>query len=400
MPFFEQRLIFCQNVTECMNCAKKTKSPTMQGFRLGSIFGLEIRVDLSWFLIFFLILWSLTQNLFPANYPELSEAAYLLMGAVGTLLFFVSLVAHELAHSLVAEAKGIPVEGITLFVFGGISRTRMDAETPGDEFQIAVVGPLVSLILAGLFALIWWFSHVNGWNLVVTGVARYLASINLLLAIFNLLPGFPLDGGRLFRSLVWKITGDKKKATRIASWGGQFFAYVIMALGLVQLLGGNLLGGSWLLLIGWFLANAASMSYQQHLILTGLKGVRAKEVMTRAPETVTSDLSLQTLVDDYFLHRRYQAFPVTDNGRLSGIISLNQVKQTPRSQWVNQTVAKKMTPINDSVTVRPETPMTQVLQKMEDSGMRRVLVTRDDQLQGIITGSDVSSWLRRMRELS
>ncbi len=372
----------------------------MQGFRLGSIFGFEIRVDLSWFLIFFLILWSLTKNLFPANYPELSETTYLLMGAVGTLLFFASLVAHELAHSLVAKAKGIPVEGITLFVFGGISRTRMDAETPGDEFQIAVVGPLVSLILAGLFALIWWFSHRTGWTSVVTGVARYLASINLLLAIFNLLPGFPLDGGRLFRSLVWKITGDLKKATRIASWGGQFFAYVIMTLGLVQLFGGNLLGGWWLVLIGWFLANAASMSYQQHLILTGLKGVRAKEVMTRAPETVPDDLSLQTLVDDYFLHRRYQSFPVTHNGRLIGIISLNQVKEMPRSQWVKQTVANTMTPINDTVTVSPETPMTQVLQKMEDSGLRRVLVTRDDQLQGIITGGDVSSWLRRMRELS
>ena len=371
----------------------------MQGFRLGSIFGFEIRIDLSWFLIFFLILWSLTESLFPANYPELSEIAYLIMGIVGTLLFFTSLVAHELAHSLVAKAKGIPVEGITLFVFGGVSRTRMDAETPGDEFQIAGVGPLLSLILAGLFALIWWLGRGAGWTVAITGVARYLASINLLLAIFNLLPGFPLDGGRLFRSLVWKITGDLKKATRIASWGGQFFAYAIIALGFVQLFNGNFLGGLWFILIGWFLANAAEMSYQQHLIRTGLEGVRAKEVMMPAPETVIADLSLQTLVDDYFLHRRYQAFPVTQNGDLVGIISINQVKETPREKWQKQTVAETMTPINDSVTVRPETPMTQVLEKMEDSGMKRVLVIHDDQLEGIITGGDVSSWLRRMREL-
>ncbi|MGB5632850.1 MAG: site-2 protease family protein [Waterburya sp.] len=371
----------------------------MQGFRLGSIFGLEIRVDLSWFLIFFLVLWSLTASLFPANYPELSETTYLLMGVAGTLLFFASIVAHELAHCLVAKAKGIPVDGITLFVFGGMARTRMDAETPGDEFQIAGVGPLLSLILAGLFALIWWVGRNAGWTVAVTGVTSYLSSINLLLAIFNLLPGFPLDGGRLFRSVIWKATGDLEKATRIASWGGQFFAYLIIALGFVQLFAGNLLGGTWFILIGWFLANAAEMSYQQHLIHTGLKGVRAKEVMMRSPETVTSDLSLLTLVDDYFLHRRYQAFPVTQNGDLVGIISLNQIKETPREHWHKQTVAETMTPISDTVAVRPETPMTQVLQTMEDSGLRRVLVTRDDQLQGIITGGDVSNWLRRMREL-
>ncbi len=371
----------------------------MQSFRLGSIFGFEIRIDLSWFLIFFLILWSLTQSLFPRIYPELSEITYLFMGVLGTLLFFVSLIAHELAHSLVAKVKGIPVEGITLFVFGGIARTRMDAETPGDEFQIAGVGPLVSLILAGLFTLIAWLGRSASWTIAVTGVARYLASINLLLAIFNLLPGFPLDGGRLFRAVVWKITGDLKKATRIASWGGQFFAYIIIALGFVQLFNGNFLGGLWLILIGWFLANAAEMSYQQHLIRTVLQGIPAKEVMMPAPETVTSDLSLQTLVDDYFLHRRYQAFPVTQNGDLVGIISLNQVKETPREKWQQQTVAETMTPINDTVTVRLETPITQVLEKMEDSGIKRVLVTRDDQLEGIITGGDISSWLRRIREL-
>ncbi|HHP7230385.1 MAG TPA: site-2 protease family protein [Xenococcaceae cyanobacterium] len=371
----------------------------MQSFRLGSIYGFEISVDLSWFLIFFLILWSLSVSVFPTDFPELSDITYLIMGIVGTLLFFASIITHELAHSLVAKTKGIPVEGITLFVFGGISRTRMDAETPGDEFQIAGVGPLVSLILAGIFALIWWLGRSAGWTVAITGVARYLASINLLLAIFNLLPGFPLDGGRLFRSVIWKATGDLKKATRIASWGGQFFAYVLIALGFVQLFGGNLVGGLWLVLIGWFLANAAEMSYQQHLIRTGLEGVRAKEVMLESPETVPPDLSLQTLVDEYFLHRRYQAFPVTQNGHLVGIISLNQVKEIVREQWQKQTIAETMTPINDTVTVRLETPMTEVLQKMQDSKIQRVLVTRDDQLVGIITGGDVSSWLRRMREL-
>lgn len=348
---------------------------------------------------FLLILWSLTASLFPANYPELSNTTYIIMGVVGTLLFFASLVAHELAHALVAKAKDIPVEGITLFIFGGISRTRMDAERPGDEFQIAGVGPLVSLILAGVFGLIWWWGNSAGWSVGITGVARYLASINLLLAIFNLLPGFPLDGGRLFRSLVWKITGNLKRATRIASWGGRFFGYFLIALGFVQLFGNNFLGGLWLILIGWFLSNAAEMSYRQHLVHAGLEGVPAKEIATRSPQTVTSDLSLQELVDEYFLHYRYQAFPVTENGQLVGIITLNQVKEIPRERWQQQTVAKTMKPIDDVVTVSPNENMTQVIQKMEDSGIRRVLVTQDAQLRGIITGSDISGWLRRRREL-
>ncbi|MBE9168226.1 site-2 protease family protein [Pleurocapsales cyanobacterium LEGE 06147] len=371
----------------------------MQSFRLGSIFGFEIRVDLSWFIIFFLILWTLTAGLFPENYPGLSTATYIAMGVVGTLLFFASLVAHELSHSLVARAKGIPVEGITLFVFGGISKTRMDAESPGDEFQIAGIGPLVSLVLAALFGLIWWWGRTAEWTVAIIGVVRYLAAINLALAIFNLLPGFPLDGGRLFRSIVWKVTGSLKKATRVASWGGKLLSYLIIAFGVVQLFGGNLLGGLWLILIGWFLNNAAEMGYQQLLIQSSLEGVRARELMTPHPETVPPDLSLQTLVDEYFLRRRYQAFPVIQDDHPVGIITLNQVKETPREEWKVRTVENTMKPARDSVIVRPDEKMTQVLQKMEESGARRVLVTQNSHLVGIITANDVASWLRRRRDL-
>lgn len=371
----------------------------MQTFRLGSIFGFEIRIDLSWFIIFFLILWTLTASLFPQTYPGLSTATYIAMGIVGTLLFFASLLAHELSHSLVAKAKGIPVEGITLFVFGGISKTRMDAESPGDEFQIAGIGPLVSLILAASFGLIWWLGANAGWNVAITGVVRYLAVINLALAIFNLLPGFPLDGGRLFRSIVWKVTGSLKKATRIASWGGKLLSYLIIALGVVQLFGGNLLGGLWLILIGWFLNNAAEMSYQQLLIQSSLEGVRARELMTPHPETVPPDLSLQTLVDEYFLRRRYQAFPVTQDDHPVGIITLNQVKETPREEWKIRTVETTMKPARDSVIVRPDEKMERVLQKMQESGARRVLVTRNSHLEGIITANDVANWLQRRRDL-
>jgi Zn-dependent protease len=263
----------------------------MQGFRLGSIFGFEIRVDLSWFLIFFLILWTFIGSVFPANYPGLSQGTYIIMGIVATLLFFASLLAHEPSHSFVARAKGIPVEGITLFAFGGVSRTRMDAETPGDEFQIAGVGPLTSILLSVLFGLLYWLGRSAGWSVAVNGVTGYLASINLILAIFNLLPGFPLDGGRLFRSLVWKITGNLKKATRIASWGGKFFAYLLIAWGLVQLFGGLIFNGLWLIFIGWFLYNAAEYSYRELEAQTSLEGVSVNQVMTPNPETVPPDLS-------------------------------------------------------------------------------------------------------------
>lgn len=372
----------------------------MQGFRLGSIFGFEIRIDLSWFLIFFLILWSLSVGLFPENFPELSQVTYWIMGIVATLLFFVSLIAHELSHSLVARTKGIPVEGITLFIFGGISRTRMESESPGDEFQIAGVGPLVSVLLAVVFGLLWSLSQNFGWSTAVTGVLQYLASINLLLAIFNLLPGFPLDGGRLFRAIVWKVTGSLKRATRIASWGGRFLAYLIIALGIVQLFSGAaLLSGVWLIFIGWFLHNAAELSYQEYLIRQEMEGVKAHQVMTPSPDTVPSDLTVQQLVDEYLMRRRYQAFPVIKNDHPLGIVTLNQVKQIPREQWKSYQVEDIMKPVQKDLSVHPDENMSNVLDKMQDTEMRRVLVTKNGDLQGIITASDVSRWLHRRQAL-
>ncbi len=371
----------------------------MQGFRLGSIFGFEIRVDLSWFLIFFLILWTFIGSVFPANYPGLSQGTYIIMGVVTTLLFFASLLTHELSHSFVARAKGIPVEGITLFAFGGVSRTRMDAETPGDEFQIAGVGPLTSVLLSVLFGLLYWLGRSADWSVAVNGVTGYLASINLILAIFNLLPGFPLDGGRLFRSLVWKITGNLKKATRIASWGGKFFAYLLIAWGLVQLFGGLIFNGLWLIFIGWFLYNAAEYSYQKVELQTSLEGVRVNQVMTPNPETVSPDLTLRELVDEYFLQRRYQAYPVTEKDRPLGIITLSRVKEIPQNEWNRRTVRETMIPAEKDVIVPPEEKMPQVLQKMTESGARRVLVARNNRLEGMITANDVANWLRRRRDL-
>ncbi|AUS99207.1 site-2 protease family protein [Nostoc sp. CENA543] len=371
----------------------------MQGFRLGSIFGFEIRIDLSWLLIFFLVLWTLSAGLFPTNYPGLDNITYLGMGIVATLLFFASLLAHEISHSFVARSKGIPVEGITLFIFGGVSRTRVDASTPGDEFQIAIIGPVTSLILAALFGLLWYIGHIAGWSVVVNGVTSYLASINLALAIFNMLPGFPLDGGRVFRSLLWKYTNNLKKATQIAATGGKWLGYLLIALGLLQMFGGAVIGGLWLVLIGWFLYTAAEASYEEILLRTSLQGVRAREIMTPYPETVDANLTLQELVDKYFLSRRYQSFPVMADSQPIGMITLNQVRDIPRDEWTHRTVRETMIPTEQGLSANPEEPMPQILQKMQESGVRRVLVTQDGLLAGIITANDIANWLQRRREL-
>jgi Zn-dependent protease len=372
----------------------------MQSFRLGSIWGFEIRIDLSWLLIFFLILWTLTANVFPFSYPGQPSSTYFIMGITGTLLFFVSLVLHELSHSLVARTKDIPVEGITLFAFGGVSRTRMEAETAGDEFQIAGVGPLTSLLLSGLAALVAYGASALNLGVVVVGVASYLSWINLLLAGFNLLPGFPLDGGRLFRSIVWKFTNNIRAATRVASIGGRLLGFGLIFWGLWQLFSPvpNFIGGLWFILIGWFLNNAAESSYQDLLIRMTLEGARAKDVMTLNPETVPANLSLQDLVDQYFFNRNYQSFPVMEDGQPIGLVTLKQAKQVAREAWSQQTVRDIMTATAQGIAVAPHEDMAKVLEQMQESRSRRLLVIANDQLQGIISATDIANWLQRRQE--
>jgi Zn-dependent protease/predicted transcriptional regulator len=369
-------------------------------FRLGAIFGFEIRIDFSWFIIFFLILWTFSDAVFPHQYPGLSTVTYYIMGTVGALLFFASLIAHELSHSLVARTKGIPVEGITLFIFGGMARTRMDAESPADEFQIAGIGPVTSLLLAVLFYVVHWIGTKAGWSPAINGVAGYLALWNIALAVFNLLPGFPLDGGRVFRSIVWRITGDAGKATRWASTGGRWLGYLLVAGGVVSIFYGDLLNGLWLIFIGWFLRNAAEAGYQQFVMHAALGGVPAYHAMTRDPETVPGDLDLETLVNEHFMRRRFHAFPVVDaGGRPLGLVTLSRVKEFPRDEWARHTVRDAMHPLDEEIVVTSHAPLTGVLEKMNETDNRRVLVIDNGMLVGIITGTDIAGWLKRAKEM-
>jgi Zn-dependent protease/CBS domain-containing protein len=372
----------------------------MGGVRIGSIFGLEIRIDYSWLVIFFLVLWTFTVGVFPMQFPGLDRWMYVAMGVSGTFLFFLSVLLHELAHSVVAQAKGIPVEGITLFIFGGMAHTRMEFENPKDEFLIAGAGPVSSVAIAGAFALISGIGTQLGWSVAITGVAGYLAVLNLILAIFNMLPGFPLDGGRLFRAAIWHYTGDLTKATRIASTGGKWLGYMLMALGLLQIFAGLLIGGLWLIFIGWFVRMAAEATYVQHLLSATLEGVRASQAMTSELQTVPPHLTLREFVDDYVFRGRHEAYPVTDeDDHPLGIIAFRQIKEVPQEEWPQRTVADTMTALDDQTTVRPETKMTDVLEKIQTSKTRRVLVVRDGHLMGIITGADLARWMDRARML-
>jgi Zn-dependent protease/predicted transcriptional regulator len=369
------------------------------GFRLGSLLGFEIRIDYSWFIIFFLLLWTLAFGLFPAEIPGLRTSQYVVMGFSATLLFFASLVGHELAHSVVARRKGIPVGGITLFIFGGIAHARMEFENPGDEFQVAVAGPIASFLFGLLFAAAAWVAAGQGLGIETLAIARYLAFINVALAVFNLLPGFPLDGGRILRAAAWKITGNMRRATRLATRGGKLVAYMLMALGLLQLFAGGIIGGLWLILIGWFIRTAAEASYAQFRLAELLGDVSAEEAMTPAPESASPDLTLTDFVERYFFQGRHQGYPVVADGRPLGIVTLSAVREVPRDRWPELTVRDVMVPASAEMLVDPSLPMLEVLERLSGSGTNRVLVERGGILLGIITRSDVGRWLERIRAL-
>jgi Zn-dependent protease/predicted transcriptional regulator len=374
-----------------------TREAGVRGFRLFSIFGIEIRIDYSWFVIFFLVLWTLTRGAFPTSLPDQPPGAYIAMGLAGTLLLFASLLAHELSHSLVARSRGIEVEGITLFIFGGMARTGADFESPGDEFLIAGVGPLSSLIIAAAFWALATLGDMAGAPATVTTVAGYLATINIVLAVFNLFPGFPLDGGRLFRAIVWKATGDRRRATRYATTGGKVFGFMLLGLGILNMFAGNVVGGLWLVFIGWFVRTTAEASYTQYVLRQSLQGVRARDAMTPAPSTVPAELSLQQFLEEQIMHGRHHSFPVVRDDRTVGLITLEGVRAVPRTEWAERAVGDAMIPISDALVVRPGDDMVAVLEKIGSAPSRRLLVMQDGELHGILSSTDITRWLERQR---
>ncbi|HSJ35487.1 MAG TPA: site-2 protease family protein [Acidimicrobiia bacterium] len=368
-----------------------------RGISLGSWFGVPVRIDVSWFFIAFLIAWSFF-TLYSARFPQLAEAAIVLMGIATAIVFFVSVLLHELSHSVMARRLGLPVQGITLFIFGGVTETGSEAKTAGTEFAVAIVGPLTSLALAAVF-----WSLVNLTGEILPASIRYglghLGWLNLGLGLFNLLPGFPLDGGRVLRSAVWRVSGDMDRATRTAATGGKIVAGLMIAFGFLAIAGGNL-GGLWYAAIGWFLYQAAGASGQAFAVRRLFEGVLAGDLMSPHLVTMPADLTLQEAVDDYFFRFDHSGFPVTDDeGATIGILTLRAVRQVPRDQWPVRQAWSAMTRLPEVGQVPPDTPVEEVLALLEQDGEQRILVVDGGEVAGIITPRDVTRWVRRAREL-
>lgn len=365
--------------------------------KLGKIWGIPIGLHGSWFLVFALVIFSLGTSYFPTEYPQLSTGMHILLAAVTTVGLFGSVLLHELGHSLLALRNGIPVKGITLFIFGGVAQITREPQSPGVEFRIAIAGPLISLGLAGLFGGLWLIDRNVAW---LAAPSIYLARLNLTLALFNMIPGFPLDGGRVLRSLVWKFTGSQAKATRIASLGGQIVAFGFFGIGIFSILTGNLFNGLWLIFIGWFLQSAASAAEQQVLVQEKLRGVTVDQAMDRRLGYVSALETLNSVVNDRVLTNGESNFFVIDyDGRTTGLLSLEDITRHPQSQWRFITAGQVMVPIQRLLKVEASAELLSALQRMEETDARNAAVVHDDRPVGVISRDRVVHYLRLRTEL-
>jgi Zn-dependent protease/CBS domain-containing protein len=356
---------------------------------LFSLLGFKVQIDMSWLLLAALVIWSLAEGVFPSMHEGLSTSTYWLLGFVGTLGFFLSLILHELSHSIVARRRGMPIRGITLFIFGGVAHMEDEPPSANTELLMAIAGPLASISIAGVLYLGYLAGRSAGFPEHFLDVPYYLAFINVILAGFNLLPAFPLDGGRVFRALLWRWKGNIRWATRIAAALGSGFGLALVALGVLWFFGGNFLGGFWWFLIGLFLRGAARASYQQLLTRQALEGESVRRFMVSDPKTVEPELSIRDLVEDYIYKYHHDVFPVTQDSHLLGCIGIKEAKQTPRDEWDRHKVEEMLTPCSDANTIDADTDAVKALSIMSRTGNSRLMVTEGDRLVGIIALKDM-----------
>jgi Zn-dependent protease/predicted transcriptional regulator len=381
--------------TETQTVDRSTQKTTGGAFKLFDVFGITITLDYSWLIIFFLVLLSLSGGYFPFHFPGYKSTVYWLTGFIATVLFFLSILTHELCHALVAKRSGIEVNEITLFIFGGMAKITREASEPLTELKIAVAGPLASFALAIVF---WIVKNALSQGMV-QAVFDYLAWINVALAIFNLVPGYPLDGGRILRSLVWWRTGSETRATKWASDIGKGFAWALIVLGGIQVFSGALIGGLWLLLIGMFLRGMAEGGYQEVLMRQALRGVKVREVMVENVVSVPPDLPMDQLGEKYFLKYGYGGFPVVEEGRPIGMITLSQLGNVPDEKIKTETVRQIMLPMDSNLSVDPKASLVDALQKMMQMDMGRLIVLDGDKMIGMITKTGLVRFLEIRRIL-
>lgn len=363
---------------------------------LGTVAGVRVGVNASVLVIVVLLAVGVGAGQLPAAAPGRSAAVYAVGGIVAAVVFVASLLAHELAHARMAMRHGIEVEGITLWMLGGVARLRGEAPTPRIELLVAGVGPLVSAVLGiGFAALAWLLFSLLGWG-IVTSVVLWLGLVNLVLAVFNLAPAAPLDGGRILRALLWARHGDPLRAAITAAGAGRVFGYLLVVLGAAQLVVLVQLAGLWLVLIGFFIVNAASAEGQLAQVREGLAGLRVAEVMTADPVTVPEHLSVEQAIDRYVFAHRFSSFPVVDaDGHPTGLITLAHLKQVPRGQWATTSVRRVATPFAAVLTTTPDEPLSDLVPRLAEAPGGRVLVVVDGEVVGIVSPTDLARTLER-----
>ncbi|HEX4498806.1 MAG TPA: site-2 protease family protein [Thermoanaerobaculia bacterium] len=365
-----------------------------------ALFGIRIRIDPSWFIVAVLVTWNFAALVFPAQLPGRAPATYWSMGVAGALGFFLSVLLHELSHAVVARTYGVHVRAITLFIFGGLAEMPVEPPTPQAELVIAAAGPAASFGLALACGGLTLVGSIAGWPAAVISVLGYLGILNGTLGLFNLVPALPLDGGRILRAVLWGWRRDLRWATRVASATGSGFGLLLIGLGVVSLVSGNFSSGLWLFLIGLFLRNAASASYQQLLLRRTLEGEPVSRFMHADPVTVPRAISVLELVQSYIYRYHFKMFPVVDDsGRLLGCVTARRVRELPRDEWDRQTVgalAERCSPEN---TVRADTDALEALTRMSRSGASRLMVVDDDRLLGILSLKDLLHFFSLKMEL-
>lgn len=361
--------------------------------RLFRIFGFEVRIDASWLIIALLMVWSLAAGVFPYYYPRLSADVYWWMGIAGALGLFASIIVHEMMHSLIARRHGLPMKGITLFIFGGVAEMSEEPRDPRAEFAMAAAGPITSVAVGFSCHLVFLLGKSLAWPVPVIGVLAYLGWLNIVLAIFNLVPAFPLDGGRILRAALWAWTGNVQRASKIASQFGSAFGMTLSLLGLMFIVTGAFINGLWWMLIGMFLRNAAHMSYQRLVIQRMLSGEPVKRFMQQKPVTAPAGLPVDKLVDDYFYRYHFSMFPVVKDGEtLVGCVRPQDLKEMPRGEWEHHTVGEVSHHCISGV-VSPETDAATALSLMNTSGDSKLLVVSGTKLVGILTLRDLLGFL-------
>ena len=369
---------------------------TRHNIPLGRIFGIEIGLDYSWFVIFALLTWMLATSYYPDEFKNWSTSLYWLTGAATAIMLFVSVLLHELGHSVIALRYKIPVRSITLLLFGGVAQIEKEPPSPKVEFLVAIGGPLVSLALAAFFYAV---QPVVSGVAPLLGLTKYLAYINMALFLFNLIPGYPLDGGRVFRAIIWAATGSMTRSTSIAASVGRFFAFVLIFVGIVQMLNGNVGGGIWIAFIGWFLDNAASVQLQQVLLQGMLNGYRVAQAMNTHYTMVPENLRLQELVDERILGSGQRYFLVNRGDKILGMITLHGIKDVPREKWTITNVADVMLPFSALKCTSPDTELWSALQNMDRAGVNQMPVVQAGKVVGMLSRDDAITFLRSLQEL-